>query len=458
MVPKVRVPQHAGSFYPRTPETVSAMIQDLLPDNIQPVNNLRALIVPHAGWAYSGRTAARAYAQINPKNYRRIILLAPSHYVAINKLSLCPFDVLQTPIGDLTVDARLRDQLLKEGIASGSEAHALEHATEVHFPFLAWFCSDLPVLPILTGQMSQDDIARAARQLAPHWDQQTLVVVSSDFTHYGNHFAYLPFPVSEAPKKIRALDYQAIRHILKLDAKAFTAFCRETGATICGRVPIQILLQMTTNADTASLIAYTTSAEQTGDYSHSVSYAAISIHPAPYSPDSQQIMLRIARDAIRTVLLHKRVQIPQNLPAELQQVGACFVTLRIGERLRGCIGSIMAHRPLIDDLIGNAIQAAFHDPRFPPLSLDELEETNIHLSILSSPRPVTSPDEIILGYHGIILNHGPARAVFLPEVAIEQGWDLEETLQALSRKAGLPANAWEQATFEVFTTFSFGED
>jgi len=144
----------------------------------------------------------------------------------------------------------------------------------------------------------------------------------------------------------------------------------------------------------------------------------------------------------------------------LRAQGACFVTLNDASgNLRGCIGNLQAYEPLGDNLRHNALNAAFRDPRFPPLEPEELPETHIEVSILSAPSPIAGPEEFIIGRHGIILQQSGRSAVFLPQVAPEQGWDRETTLDFLARKAGLPADAWRQpgARFFVFTATVFGE-
>ncbi len=137
---------------------------------------------------------------------------------------------------------------------------------------------------------------------------------------------------------------------------------------------------------------------------------------------------------------------------------ATFVTLKIDGNLRGCIGSLAPEEPLYLSVHHNTINAAMRDPRFRPVSEGELKRISIDVSILSPIRPIRSLAEFKTGRHGVIMSKDGRRAVFLPEVALEQGWSMEETLDHLSLKAGLPAHAWKQgAGFQVFESFVLSE-
>ena len=138
---------------------------------------------------------------------------------------------------------------------------------------------------------------------------------------------------------------------------------------------------------------------------------------------------------------------------------AAFVTLKKNSRLRGCIGDIFPQRPLYKSVILNAIHACINDKRFPAVTEAECNDITIEISALTAPEPIASPDEIRIGVDGVVLNKDGRSAVFLPQVAPEQGWDLETTLTRLSMKAGLPADAWKEgAAFLTFQANVFGEN
>jgi len=266
-------------------------------------------------------------------------------------------------------------------------------------------------------------------------------------------------------------------YIAKLDGPGFLDYRRKTGATICGYVPISILLSMLSKPAEAHLIEYTTSGEQAGDYTNSVSYLSVSFSgawqarpetqqqkstPGLNEEDKKQLLL-LARKTMVYALQNRRVPEASDLGITISDAmrpaRAAFVTLKKNSQLRGCIGDIFPQRPLYKSVITNAIHACVNDRRFEPVSQDELKDITIEISALTVPAPIASPDEILIGVDGVILKKDGKSAVFLPQVAPEQGWDVDQTLTQLSRKARLPADGWKQgASFLVFQAEVFGED
>ena len=170
-------------------------------------------------------------------------------------------------------------------------------------------------------------------------------------------------------------------------------------------------------------------------------------------------ILRYVRGAIEAEFGGPEPVVPEG--AALAAAGACFVTLSFPDgNLRGCIGNLRAFEPLRENLRRNAVNAAFEDPRFPPLEPEELAELRIEVSVLSAPRPIAGPADFVPGREGLILEWHGRSAVFLPQVAVEQGWDRETTLTQLARKAGLEPAAWRDPAcrFMVFTAEVFGEE
>jgi AmmeMemoRadiSam system protein A len=308
------------------------------------------------------------------------------------------------------------------------------------------------------------------------WQPDTIWIISSDFTHYGHHFGYTPF-TRDVPERLEQLDKGAVDYIEKLDMNGFLDYVERTGATICGAIPIAVLIAAVTSRPsqyTCRLITYTTSGKLTRDYAHSVSYASLAVtdpqdRPATAAPparnstltaDDRHTLLGLARDAIRSRLEDEAVPLPEEktLPDTLRRNGAAFVTLHLEGALRGCIGNLEAREPLYQNVAHNARNAAFGDPRFAPLTREEFDRVHIEISVLTPARPIASLDEFTIGRHGIILEKGPHRAVFLPQVAPEQGWDKETTLSHLALKAGMNADDWRRgARFSVFEAIVFGE-
>lgn len=478
MEARVRRPAVAGQFYPGRTEDLQTEINRCLrgaagSEDAAPV---RALIAPHAGYTYSGPTAGKAYARLKERtDIRRVVVLAPTHRVAMRGISVGNYTAYQTPLGSIPVDTAACERLVEahDLITTREDAHALEHSLEVQLPFLQTVLADWKLVPVVCGQLDPHQVRAIARHLRDQlWGADTLWVVSSDFTHFGRSFGYAPFQ-KDVPERIKELDGGAIDAILAREPDTFLDYIEKTGATICGRMPIAILLaalQRDTENWQVELVEYTTSGKMTGDYRHSVSYASLAFtHSAGSQADSDArdmlteadkvALLKLARKAVETGFERSPAPLStRDLSAKLKEDGACFVSLHKGGRLCGCIGYLKAVEPLCENIIRNARGAAFHDPRFRPLQEKELPEIDIEISVLTKPVPIDGPDDFVVGKHGIILEKGHARAVFLPQVAPEQGWDRETTLDHLAMKAGLRSNEWRRgAKFKVFEAIVFGE-
>jgi AmmeMemoRadiSam system protein B/AmmeMemoRadiSam system protein A len=428
--------------------------------------------VPHAGYAYSGRIAGRAYACAEGTRVERVVLLAPSHHAVFQGLGVGLFRAFRTPLGDLPVDASVCGELARSGpgCAARTEAFRGEHAIEVQLPFLQTVCPAARLVPLLCGEILPDEAPALAARLAALVPQQgTLWVVSSDFTHYGEEFGYVPFS-SDVLARVEQLDRGAIAAILRRDGLALREYLQATGATVCGADAIGILLSLLprlSSAWDARLLEYTQSGRLEHADTHSVGYAAIAfLEPAasPASPAWQpsavagQTLLRLAREALVAALLGQTYEPPEQeaLPADLSGAGAAFVSLYVDGLRRGCMGSIEARQALYRDVIDNALNAGFRDPRFLRLQSAELARLDLEISVLSALRPLADPALFEVGRHGLVLRRGRHEAVYLPQVATEQGWTRQATLEHLCRKAGLPPGAWRQgAELQIFETCVF---
>jgi AmmeMemoRadiSam system protein A len=277
-------------------------------------------------------------------------------------------------------------------------------------------------------------------------------------------------------ENIERLDMGALTTIAKCDDEAFSEYIEKTGATICGRRAICVLLAMLGADADAQLLRYDTSGRIGGDYSNSVSYLSVAFPgtwpaAAPVAaPDStgslsaadRRRLLELARGTLAYVFEHERLPTTEELGIEitapLRVPRGAFVTLRREDRLCGCRGQVYPSTPLYRTIMVQAVQSALYDNRFPQVRAHQLPALRLEISVLTQPRPVASAQEIVLGKHGIILRKGQKSALYLPQVAPEQGWNLEQTLSSLSRKAGLPADAWKDgASFSVFEAEVFGE-
>jgi AmmeMemoRadiSam system protein B/AmmeMemoRadiSam system protein A len=442
--------------------------------DVKGTNDIIALILPHAGYQYSGQTASMGLASL-ARQYKRIIVIGPSHYVPMeNVLSIPQETVYRTPLGEVPIDTEFINKLLAyPQFQAISQANQQEHSTQIQVPLLQSAQKDFKLVLIVAGQCSTQTITKAAAILNSLIDNDTLVIASSDFTHYGPNYDYMPFK-ENVQEQIKNLDMGAYKYIEQLDSNGFMNYINKTGATICGNVPIAILLSMLDKTSGVKLINYTTSGQVTGDWTNSVSYFAISFSgkwskTAPVKQESnaseltkedKKQLLELAKKSIVYFLDNQQMlSVPDvNFSERLKALRAAFVTLNKNHQLRGCIGDIFPRQPLYKSVTSNAVNAAVNDPRFLPVSKDELKDITIEISALTVPKPIASYKEIRIGIDGVVLEKDGFRAVFLPQVAPEQKWNREEMLENLALKAGLPADGWKEgASFLTFQAEVFGE-
>ena len=475
----------AGSWYPGNAAQLKAMIGSFLAPCPAPEKPCNVLVVPHAGYPYSGPTAGYAYATVDRTNIRRVILLAPSHRYGIRDLAVLPMsDAVSTPLGTIPLDTDMRDALLGSPMFRADDGvHRLEHSTQIQYPFLQYCLDDFKLLPVIVGSLSTPAADTLADALKPFLADDVLLVVSSDFIHYGSDFDYTPFP-QDTEAKTRALNLDAADAISRRDTARFERIVNESGATICGREPIRAALRMLPDGCTGSMLHYATSSDESRDFSRFVCYCSIGFH-AEFPPPSERtetdmnsdsggisgadkaFLLDLARRAIQYALNTRMIPTADALgvnqaalSSALRKNMGAFVTLSMKQnhRLRGCIGEIQPYRPLWKAVLGRAVDAAFRDPRFLPLTPGEFANVEIEISALTPAVPVGGWRDIVIGRHGMTLTKNGHSAVFLPQVAPEQGWGIEETLTHLSMKAGLPPDAWrEGASFTVFEAIVFHE-
>lgn len=473
----------AGRWYSSDAAVLAAQIDRLLDDAPKPKSGLtpRILILPHAGYQYSGRTAAAGYRLIGVTGKPAlvpeiIVIIAPSHYSSFNGCSALEADAWETPLGRVKIDRRLAEMLRGGMFTNDPNVHEVEHSIEIHLPFIQRIYRDkierLKILPVLVGSIDRTQAHAAAKRLAAATaGKSVLYIASSDFTHYGPRFGFTPFGSGRsAAERVKSLDKGAIDLILKRDAKGFYAYVEQTGATICGWKAITIAVSLPIAVSSARLIAYDTSTSVTGDYSDSVSYASIAFfgdsvgladESGGLTAQDRSFLLRIARENIASWLSKGRgITIAEfSVSAGCRARRGAFVTIKKNGELRGCIGYITPKGTLAETVIDNSFNAAFRDPRFPPLEKRELNDVTIEISVLSEPTPVRSLEEIIPGRDGLIVERGSMRGILLPQVAVEQGWGRDEFISHTCLKAGLPASCGKDgaAKFYRFQAIVFGE-
>jgi len=452
---------------------------------VEKKENIIGLILPHAGYRYSGQTAAYGAKAVKRK-YKRIIIIGPTHRVTMEEVFSVPrVNFYKTPLGKVPLDKEFIEKLTQYPLFTNIPyAHEGEHSVQIEVPMMQFMNEGFKLIPIVAGQCSIDTIEKAGSILKSMLDEDTLVVASSDFVHYGPQFGYIPVK-ENVPEGIKKIDMGAYEYIVKKDWKGFIKYKQRTGATICGAVPIGVVVSILPEEAQVHLAHYTTSGEITGDYSNSVSYLS-AVFTGKWKKGQnikvkkqQQFLLRedkenllsLARETIDYGLKHHKIPDEEDLKVEInntmRQICGAFVTLHklakdaVGPQrgqLRGCVGDIFPTKPLYKSVIENAINAAFRDRRFQPVTIDEMKDITIEISVLTPPNYVESVDDIKIGIDGVVLQKEGSRAVFLPQVAREQGWDLQTTLNHLSLKAGLSEEAWKEgARFLVFQADVFGE-
>jgi AmmeMemoRadiSam system protein B/AmmeMemoRadiSam system protein A len=459
---RVRPAAVAGTFYEDDPRALRESVEECLRDAGPPSGPApKALIVPHAGYVYSGPVAARAYAQLAPLRGRvqRVVLLGPAHRVALRGLAAPRTEAFATPLGVIPIDGPALARLdgLPQVLRS-DEPHALEHSLEVQLPFLQVVLGEFALVPLVVGDASAEEVALVLERL---WlGDETLLVISSDLSHYLDY------------ESARRIDAETCRAIEELRPDALG---RDSA---CGRVPVRgLLVAARRHGLAARTLDLRSSGDTAGDRRRVVGYGAWAFAPetpahrgagnseARDAEGGDGRLLAIARESIGHGLAHGRALTPplESLPAALRTDGAAFVTLRSpGGALRGCIGSLEARLPLAFDVAENAFRAAFRDPRFPPLQRRELPGLDVHLSVLSAPEPfpVSSEADLLAqlrpGRDGLVLDDGAHRATFLPDVW-EQLPSARDFVRHLKRKAGLREDHWSQALrFQRYTTRGIG--
>lgn len=447
--------------------------------NADNLTGVRAVIVPHAGYQYSGAVAASAIRLFDAKIITNIIILAPSHrYISGNACAyVTPENFYALPTGNVTLDTKTAQQLVakKSTIVWGttlrtSNPFNIEHSMEIELPLLHHYLPNVSVLPILINpHITSEQIRALAKSLAPYINETTVVVVSSDFIHYGNNYNFFPFKNdSDIFHNLRALTHQTLQPIFNQSLHAFKNVLEASQANVCGQAPMSVLLALLEqNAFgkqklESHLVAYATSHDDTLPVDSCVTYVSLAFTPATSHIVLTSYEQRSLQEFLHHVIKSKaNGTIPQSIHQpiisdNLKKHAGTFVTLTDKKKnLRGCIGTIFPTQELWKVLQKNALQAAFKDTRFTPVTPQEVNDLTITCSLLSQPQKAIL-EELRVG-DGIIVTLNNHTALFLPEVGIEQGWNKEQLLSHLSLKAGLSADAWKDkaARFEKFSSYVF---
>ncbi len=468
-----RRPAVAGKFYPAQAEQLEKEVSGYLRESkSKNLENIQGIIVPHAGYVFSGQTAASAFAQLNPdKIYENIFIIGSSHHHSFGNAAVYIDGDWEMPYGIEKVNIQTGKELIEKFpriFTSNSSYHREEHSLEVQLPFLHYHLNnDYKIVPIILGTSDPSVCEEIAMALKPNFTENNLFVISTDLSHYPSYL--------DAKKA----DETTINAILTgnpqnlIDALNGNARKRIPGlaTSLCGWTSVLTFMIMTEEEQTYkyNLISACNSgdAKYYGKNDNVVGYCSIAIakekiEKSEFSLTSneKETLLKIARRTLENHFSKTNSKIFEKpeLTSNLKASCGAFVTLHINGRLRGCIGRMTGNIPLHELVKEMSLSAAFHDHRFTPLQDSELDNAEIEISVLSPLRKIHDIDEIIPGKHGILIENGYRSGVFLPQVATETGWDIEEFLGHCARdKAGLGWEGWKTANIYIFTATVFSE-
>lgn len=461
----IRPATQAGRFYEAQPQRLAEEVDSFLNlhSESKPISNLAALIVPHAGYYFSGNVAAAAYKSIDTKKqYKRVFLLGPSHHEWLNGASVNSVsDYYLTPLGRVKVDRDMATDLINSDniLSYRPEAHDREHCLEVQLPFLQRCMKEVPpIVPIIISTNDFRKLQRIAEVLKPYFTDENLFIVSSDFSHYPTYEDACEVD-AKTGKAIESGNVEEFISVIEENARSAK---RNLATSACGELAIATLLLMLDRSYDVKHLLYQNSGDvEDGDHSRVVGYHAFAIlrgdeKAFSLSGDEKSILKDIALQSIKDSLAGNSISKSSNLTSNLYTKCGAFVSLHKQGRLRGCIGHMAEDIPLCEVVAEMARAAAFEDPRFMPVTSDELPDIDIEISVLTPMRRIYSIDEFELHRHGIYIRKGYRSGTFLPQVADEVNWTKEEFVGHCSQdKAGLGWDGWRDAELYTYEAIVF---
>jgi hypothetical protein len=467
---KTREAQFAGQFYPGSKTELINQLNEFFEQAKKLVSDsvknqcLQAVIVPHAGYVFSGQVAATAFNQIPENaNYKRIFVLASSHRYSFNGAAVFCHGNYKTPLGEIQVDTKLSQELANNSawFFDQPEAHENEHSLEVQLPFLQHkLGNNFLLMPIIMGTHDPEICKKIAEKLKPWFTAENLWVISTDFSHY---------PDYDNGCKVDELTASAIcsnrpeklQSVLKENRKLEIG---NLATSLCGWTSVLTLLYMTENRDyTFEKIFYENSGDSKkyGSKNRVVGYWSIAVYEQKkefeISEEEKKELLEKARNSIAAFVKtgKKDNPVPPKSSGILNEITGAFVSIYIEGKLRGCIGGFAGERTL-NDIVQQMAASASCDRRFSSIETDELEKMELEISVLSPLKKIDSVDEIVLGKHGIYIKNGSNSGTFLPQVATKTGWNPEEFLGHCSRdKAGIGWDGWKDSDIFIYEAIVF---
>lgn len=472
--PKWRAAGVAGVFYPADPATLTRMMDGMLARaSVSEVEGrILAAVAPHAGYEYSGPVAACTYAALKGRKYARVVVVAPSHYEAFEFTSVYDGDGYVTPLGTIPVDAQFARDLAKidPSMQISERGHVTtgqgaEHAIEVQLPWLQHMLGSFMLVPVVMGNQTYESslaLGKALARLIQERGRQgaekmqglsggTLIVASSDLSHY------------HTSGEAEEIDRQTLKAIETWDYLNMSRNFKSRAWEACGGAPIvaAMIAAERMGADRARVLHYANSGDVSGDRGHVVGYGAgIFIKsesgnateiPFSLNEEEEKTLLELAQNAVERAVRNNTLFQPHATgDRALDRNCGAFVTLMEAGKLRGCVGYTAAAQPLYRTVRDTATLAALRDPRFPPVTEDELPQLQYELSVLSSLMKVDDIGRIEMGKHGLLIRNGNREGLLLPQVPVEHHWDRTRFLQETCLKAGLAPDCWKHGDTEIF--------
>ncbi|UCD55585.1 MAG: AmmeMemoRadiSam system protein B, partial [Candidatus Omnitrophota bacterium] len=450
----------AGKWYSASKDTLEVELNSYLkkatPHTID--GEIISLISPHAGFVYSGSVAAYGFKAIKPQDIKTVIVVGFNHRRRYDGIALLDSDGFETPLGIVRIDRRITEELIKANpkIYNYPVAFSGENSVEMQIPFLQMALKDFEIVLIAIGNQNFENceiLGKALYEVLKDKDK-FLLIASTDMSH---HLSY---------KEANKIDKKTISVIKEFDAnKLYAESSLQNHRLMCGygAVCATMIASKMLGADKVEILKYANSGDTAGDKSRVVGYLSAAIVKGDnnmLNEGQKKKMLKLARDSITHYLKEKkRLSVKEDDPILNREMGA-FVTLHKRGSLRGCIGNLVGRGPFCLTVRDMAIEAATGDPRFQPVTLEEMDEIDIEISALSPMEKINDTGKIEMGKHGVLVRRGFASGVYLPQVATETGWNREQFMNSLcGHKAGMPPDAWKKGDCDIFifTAEVFGE-
>jgi len=418
----IRPPAVAGHFYPAEPDRLREMIATLV-EPAAPREEAIGIVAPHAGYIYSGGVAGAVISRINMAD--TFIILGPNHTGQGKPLAVMNEGSWLNPLGEVAIDRDLAERIISRDpdLKADTLAHRNEHSIEVQLPLLQYFKADFQIVPILIAYSDIDyhrALGQAIAGAIKESGRKAVIIASSDFSHYEPH--------EEASRK----DALAIEAITQLNGEELLRRIDQHQISMCGYGPTVALLAAARElgATRAELVKYQTSGEISGDYSTVVGYAGIIIRGM--SPP-----VELAKATVENYVRSGRVPpLPDDLSEELKPRAGVFVSLHKAGELRGCIGTFEPYQDNVAaEIIANAVSAASSDPRFLPVTADELADLEYSVDVLTTPEPVTDKNDLDPKKYGLIVEAGRRRGLLLPDLEGVDSVDFQ--IDICRQKAGI---------------------